>query len=198
MPDHNYKAEGDSWQNSDGDNLDRALDAVLTKYAAVEPRVGIEERILANLRAQQARDSVGGWWPRRLVFALAAVVVVSLFLVFRSAHQQQVNVQRISSPVTRQDAVRDGTEASVRPSPVKERTVTAPRRLLAVEATEPRLEQFPSPQPLSEQEEILKRYVARYPVHAALVAEARAEALRQDAADEAALGGATTEKDSQQ
>lgn len=198
MPDHDYRPEGDSWHNSDGDNLDRALDAALAKYAAVEPRVGMEERVLASLQAQRARDSVRGWWPRRAVFALAAVVVVSLFLVFRSAHQQQVNLHRIPSPVTQQDPIRDGTEASVRPSPVRKRRAPAPRHLSAAAATGPRLEQFPSPQPLSEQEEILRSYVARYPEHAALIAEARTEALRQDAADEAALGGATREKDSQQ
>jgi hypothetical protein len=199
MPDHDYRPEGDSSGNSDGDDLDRALDAALTKYAAVEPRVGMEERVLANLRAQRAQDSVRGWWPRRLVFALAAaVVVVSLLLVFRSAHQQQVNLHRIPPPVTQQDWVHDGTEASVRPSAVKKRRTPAPRHLSAVAATEPRLEQFPSPQPLSEQEEILKSYVVRYPEHAALIAEARTEALRQDAADEAAFGSTTKEKDSQQ
>ena len=36
---------------------------------------------------------------------------------------------------------------------------TATRRSAAAVADEPRLEQFPSPQPLSEQEEMLARYV---------------------------------------
>jgi hypothetical protein len=64
-------------------------------------------------------------------------------------------------------------------------------------AAGPRLEQFPSPQPLSEQEKILENYLANYPEHALLIAEARARALRQDAAEEAQLGGAMMEKDSQ-
>jgi len=37
---------------------------------------------------------------------------------------------------------------------------------------------------LSEQEEILARYVATYPEHATLVAAARARALRHDAIEE--------------
>jgi hypothetical protein len=49
----------------------------------------------------------------------------------------------------------------------------------------PKLAQFPSPQPLSEQEQILVSYVAKYPESAALVAQARAEALRRDREEEA-------------
>jgi hypothetical protein len=50
----------------------------------------------------------------------------------------------------------------------------------------PKLAQFPSPQPLSEQERILASYVAKYPEQAALVAQARAQALQQDREEEAA------------
>jgi hypothetical protein len=46
-------------------------------------------------------------------------------------------------------------------------------------AAKPKLDVFPSPLPLSEQEKILAIYVAQYPQHAALVAEARMDALRQ-------------------
>ena len=35
----------------ESDDLDRALDAALAKYTSVEPRAGLDERILANLRA---------------------------------------------------------------------------------------------------------------------------------------------------
>jgi hypothetical protein len=48
-----------------------------------------------------------------------------------------------------------------------------------------KLDQFPSPQPLSEQEQILMSYVAKYPETAALVAQAQAEALERDRAEAA-------------
>ena len=41
-----------------------------------------------------------------------------------------------------------------------------------VAAGSPKLDQFPSPQPLSEQEKILTNYVAQYPEHAVLIARA--------------------------
>jgi hypothetical protein len=44
----------------------------------------------------------------------------------------------------------------------------------------PKLDQFPSPQPLSEQEKILANYVARFHDEALLVARARSESLQRD------------------
>ena len=62
----------------------------------------------------------------------------------------------------------------------------------------PKLEQFPSPQPLSEQEKILARYVNTYPEHAALIAQARTEELRRDSAEEMGEAGLAGNENSQQ
>ena len=53
--------------------LDRVLDAALAKYAAVEPRDGLEARILANLRTEQAESLRRVWWKWALVAATAAI-----------------------------------------------------------------------------------------------------------------------------
>ncbi len=66
------------------DELDRMLDAALAKYAAVEPRTGLEDRILANLRAERTRVPDRAWWRWSVAGALAAVVVVALALAWRS------------------------------------------------------------------------------------------------------------------
>ena len=47
-----------------------------------------------------------------------------------------------------------------------------------------KLDRFPSPQPLSEQEKILASYVEKYPEEAVLLARARTEAVRQDQLEE--------------
>ena len=49
------------------------------------------------------------------------------------------------------------------------------------DAATPRLEQFPSPQPLSEQERILADYVTQFRREAVLGAEAQRRLERQDA-----------------
>jgi hypothetical protein len=63
-------------------------------------------------------------------------------------------------------------------------------------ATAPKLDQFPSPQPLSEQEKLLWNYVAQHPERAGLVAEARMESLERDAEERRQL--AAGQPDSQQ
>jgi hypothetical protein len=68
---------------------------------------------------------------------------------------------------------------------------------MAVGANSPKLDQFPSPQPLSEQEKILASYVNQFPDHAALLAQARMEMLRRDREEELRQAGADSTQDSQ-
>jgi hypothetical protein len=51
-------------------------------------------------------------------------------------------------------------------------------------AAEPKLDVFPSPLPLSEQEKMLASYVAEYPKEAALIARLRTEALQREFEEE--------------
>jgi hypothetical protein len=179
---------------SEHDRFDRELDEVLAKYAAVEPRAGLEERILANLRASPEHAPVRGWWRWPGIVAFAAVViVVALSLVWRSGPRLNKEAAHPSPAI--QDDVTSGTQVAahggsnpVRPmrstAVSKATTHTAPRSP-AVAAAAPHMEQFPSPQPLSEQEQILASYVVKFQDHATLVARARMESLRQDVIEEA-------------
>src|SRR5215472_2559365 len=56
------------------DELDRLLDAALASYANVDPRPGLDERILANLRSEH--PVAHAWWYWGLATALAAILVV--------------------------------------------------------------------------------------------------------------------------
>jgi hypothetical protein len=176
---------------SHGEEDSRLLrDAALAKYVSVEPRVGLEERLLANLRAERQHAPVRLWWRWPAAAAVTVVVLIlALFLSWRTGHPQpgRTNAHNLT------EGGKDGQIAKVAqeshfPSepPASGRSAVAnrPRHPTAVVTSAPRLEQFPSPRPLSEQEEILARYVATYPEHATLVAAARAEALRRDAVEE--------------
>ena len=44
-------------RNLQADDLDRTLDAALANYAAVEPRAGLEDRILVRVRAEALRPA---------------------------------------------------------------------------------------------------------------------------------------------
>ncbi len=167
---------------------DRDLDAALAKYAAVEPRSGLEERILANLRAQQTPHPVPAWWRWGIAFA-AAVIVVAAAFAWKSGRpgpprivQHPVPTQQIpEQPPT--VAAKDD-RASVKSASTRAPAASIRHSKVAiaviVATSNPKLDVFPSPQPLSEQEELLLRYARRDPDRAALLAEARMQSLRQD------------------
>lgn len=187
--DHNRVNGG--W-HQEHDALSRELDAALAKYAEAEPRAGLENRVLANLRAGRAQAPDRAWWRWSVMAAVATVVVVTLALAWRYGKPSQPGIanqiptmtQSAQEPGTR--LVQDGGGERVRPQrrgPVRKTIVhrSLPR---VVMAGNPKLDQFPSPQPLSEQEKILRNYVAQYPEQAVLIARARSQALRRDQLEE--------------
>jgi hypothetical protein len=190
MIDNNPRQDNVNQRNLENLVLDRELDAALAKFAAVEPRAGLEERVLANLRIEQRHAAGRSWWRWPAVGTLAALIVVTVFMIWRSSRPAHNIVEQHQSATTRTDG-QNGTQvvnnggasirlhqASGRPSP------HTASHAVAVVASAPKLDQFPSPQPLSEQERILTRYVTNYPAHAALIAQARADELRRDLAEE--------------
>ena len=52
-------------------------------------------------------------------------------------------------------------------------------RPTVVAAANPKLDQFPSPRPLSEEEQLLVRYVHEFPEEAVLIAKAQAESEKE-------------------
>jgi hypothetical protein len=178
-------------QSLDRDPLDLELDAALARYAAVEPRSGLEDRVLANLRAERNHAPSSAWWQWTAVAALA-VLLVALTLLLRSGERRR-DIAHYPSHTT-QDAASNGARVArhhgngqIRTShPVPDEISRAHvlRHPGVAVASGPRLDQFPSPQPLSEQEKILESYISQYPENAALVARARADALEQDISEE--------------
>ena len=178
--------------NGKRDELDRVLDAALAKYAAGEPRDGLEERVLANLRTEQARVPDRTWWRWPSTVAIAAVVVVVLALTLRwDKPSPPIAVNHSSTPSAApkergteivSNAQKSGLRP-VRPSSARTQTMRPSPREVAI-ARSPKLDLFPSPQPLSEQEKLLRNYVAENFQQAVLLARARTEALRQDHLEE--------------
>jgi len=159
------------------DEIDRELDAALTKYAA-EPRTGLEERVLANLRTERARVPARARWHWSLTAAATAIVIVALTLALRSGRTPHPVVANHPSSITPGPAL---SPAQIVSNPRPARRVK-PRRSHPLVATAgraelgpPKLDQFPSPQPLNEQERALARYVSEFPQEATLIARAQEE-----------------------
>jgi hypothetical protein len=168
------------------DELDRTLDAALAKYAAVEPRAGLEDRILSNLRAERSRVPVHPWLRWSVAVTLAAVVVVAVALAWRSSKPTHPVVRLHPSPTPQSAQVpatqvaSNGAGKPMRGNQAHSQKLVAPQSSRVhraqpevVASASPRLDQFPSPRPLSEQEKILLDYVGQFPVEAVRVAEAQ-------------------------
>jgi|SRR5580698_2194145 hypothetical protein len=173
----------------DSDELDRALDSALAKYAAVEPKAGLENRIWDKLRERPAEAQL--WW--RWSWAVAvAVVVVTAVLVWRStrlsrpliADRTAVENRDLSKPVVRvASSSRTPKPVPIHRVRVNSTSVTSKRPLnLVTVVASAKLGTFPSPRELSPQEQMLASYVARFHNQAVLIAEVVNEESRQERA----------------
>jgi hypothetical protein len=170
----------------EADELDRALDAALVKYAAVEPRAGLEERILASLRAEPTRDSRHMWLRWSLATALALAVVIAVALGWRSAKPGQQRIakhppavqpsSKLPPPILAANAPKNGHILA----PHRRIAHTSQPALVAAAAANPKLDVFPSPQPLSEQEKMALDYVREFPEEATLMARAQTNLARRE------------------
>src|ERR1700757_4524333 len=85
--------------NRNQDELDRALDAALAKYVA-EPRAGLEERVLANLRAETARGAERAWWRWGVLAFVAAALLFALGLSGRLGNRTHPTTHVAVAPTT--------------------------------------------------------------------------------------------------
>lgn len=157
--------------------LDDQLDSALAKYAAVEPRTGLEERILANLKSQPSSSTRVAWWRWAAVVA-AALIVTSLVLWIEKHNAQQIvrrpttSSEQALHPTIAQSAPPNSTR---RVNPVKVRRAGKRSFTQPLATAELKLDRFPSPRPLSEEELALVRYVQSFPKEATLIAQAQEE-----------------------
>ena len=165
--------------NSSGE---RWLDAALRQYGEAEPRPGLESRILANLQAEQARSAMRAWWWRPVAaFAMVVVLAAGTLFVRRKPDVPATAIATQPSVATGDTQTEPPVASSIRRHAVLKSPVRAPvSKHISHPSSVPRLEQFPAPAPLSEQEEMLAQYVREHRREATTVARARAELLKQE------------------
>jgi hypothetical protein len=165
--------------------LNEWLNGALKQFGQTEPRPGLENRLLANLRSARERPASRPWqwWPALLAFTAILTIAVGVFLARSERHNSQAPIARkISAPVD----VKGPETTQIKNSPMRAANQQVSTRVHghswhgSVELGGEKKEQFPSPEPLSEQEKILARYVQQFPHEADLAAQAQAEFLQEE------------------
>jgi hypothetical protein len=192
---NNYKESSDQAETP-LDELDHALDAALARYASVEPRGGLERRVLARMQSEQLTIPTHSWWQWRTVGALAAVLIVIAALAWRSNKPAKSVVEQHPSPieiVPPSSVLAIGSQTGMARMLNARSVRSKPRRShpSAVLADAPKLDQFPSPRPLTGEELALVRYVRQFPREAAVVASAQEEFEKEVQQEDAAGRQAT-------
>jgi hypothetical protein len=193
-------------QNQDK-HLDELLDSMLSEYSSVEPGPGLETRVLARVREAEGREAPAwrNWkWLWAGVAAAGAVLLLGMWMGrLRPGTRPSNRVVRIHQPAP--DAPQKQQSAAVA-SPAQQKAPAAqtgarrhpqagrkqtPLRNAALEnaalAWKQRPAIFPTPTPLSEQEQLLLRYMERTP-REEMVAQSHAEEPPIAATDQSDIG----------
>jgi hypothetical protein len=160
--------------DKDRDRLDLWLDAALRQQGNVEPRSGLENRLLSQLHSREEHVRTVRKWSLILGTPVVAVLLIALVwhgerAVMKTPDLNGENgVSRQSKPNSEQQYAKT-LQPSVPPGARDVKVVRSNRHHLSAQAqrNEPRLDHFPSPRSLSPQELVLARYAERYPQEAA-------------------------------
>jgi hypothetical protein len=155
--------------------LDQWLDRALQHYGDIEPRAGLEMRILANLASEERKQVQGRAWIAASVCVAVAVIVAAVLIVGLHLHQSGVAKVPVNA-VPLAAAHNSGDQHSSVAKVIKpQRRNRGTRAAVSSMLPTPMLPQFPSRRPLSEQERLLQEYVTQFPDQARLVARQQAE-----------------------
>ena|SRR5690348_1091049 len=178
-------------------DIEGELDAALARYAAVEPRGGLEQRVLANLRARRTR-ATRFTWERWVAALFAAASLAALLILIGERHATVLNVKPVivqhEVATTSGSASTDSSIESAQEQTQKRVTTGSSERARNRQVARakakpvPKLAQFPAPEPLTEQEKLLIQFVDQDPQGAALFAEVRARELQRESDEIEPLG----------
>ena len=140
---------------------DELLDEGLQQYGQILSRPGLEGRILATMRVEKQRRVASSW--QRWAFpagALAVATALAIFIVWRPSTKAPEIGHAGNSP----RLVTPGGAIVGRVIPHPRQVRKSRKRIVPTVVAHGQPEQFPSPRPLSSQEELLLAYVTQNPV----------------------------------
>jgi hypothetical protein len=153
----------------DEDRLDRWLDHALRQYGTAEPRLGLEERLIAKLASKGRTAHLRLQILLPLYALVAAAVCVAIWV--RVASQHAITPQ---TPVRTLESKTAGEHRQMPPKAVaferpRGKRPTPKHAAAAIKSA--KVKQFPSPRPLTQEELLFARYAEQFPEDAMLIAQ---------------------------
>ncbi|WP_109489164.1 hypothetical protein [Occallatibacter savannae] len=140
---------------SERDDLDRLIDAELSRYA--EPRVGLEQRILGRVASEVNRSRLR-WLLIAIPVPVAALLLLFSASLFNAPHPQHQAYAPVTKPVPQLQApILRTAPKLVSSTHARDRKQSQARVLKSVNAR-PKLDLFPTLHPLSEEEQAIERF----------------------------------------
>lgn len=154
------------------DDFELWLDAALHARNDAEPRMGLEDRVLARLASAEPQEKTLFRWPVLAAIAALLVIAGAVTVLYRRpvvtdvAHwAPATNVQPKSGPPVQKASTSHQMAAVRHPSRVRHASacclVAKAHSDVEPAETLPKLAQFPSPRPQTMQEQMLMRLAAR-------------------------------------
>ena len=166
----------------DQENLHRWLDRALVEYGNMEPRPGLEARVLANLSAEREHITARqGWFWALTLAATAAVIILAVWMESNTGLRTKVPISATTASEQQAESKQRPVETAKPDVFQQSRKISSPRvhRNRTVHSFEtaaaPKLDQFPSSQPPSEQERLLLAYLNQTPKEEVVLAIAKAK-----------------------
>jgi len=144
------------------DDLDHLIDSALTSYA--EPRPGLEQRTLARISAEAPGSSRRRWIFAAIAAPAVAALIFLIYLLPKTPHSQPGQMAHTPAtpsvaPVVATPALRITGKAETKHR-IRQREQITDRAVNSADSR-PKLDVFPTPQPLSAGEQSLIRFGAQ-------------------------------------
>lgn len=156
------------YKNPEHENFDHWLDAAVRARVDAEPRMGLEERVLATLATEHPR-TVFSWMPLAAAIAVAVAVSATLVVTYSRLHSGELTAARL--PIiqsTRTSPPPPMQASSTTPDRQQNGKITARRvaksggrevpRSADREHALPMLASFPAAAPRTQQERLLAEF----------------------------------------
>jgi len=158
------------------------LDRALSRYAGSQPRPGLEGRVLAHVRAERERRRPRQrWWSIVGSIAVAAAVAVAMWLGLREQRSPTRGIAQVPPAEANQETTSlPARQFAGEKGHGSKESGARQRRGAGLRKRPPKLDQFPSPLPLNEQEKLLSIYIREFPENAVLVARAQTELRKRE------------------